>query len=237
MRLLLLPALLSAAMAARAADAPVAPVPISNSEWRQRHESLLTRAKQGGVELMFVGDSITQLWNDNEVWMARYAPLKAANFGASWDTAESALWRLQNGELEGLSPKVVVLLIGVNSLSHGDSPEDAARAVAAVLGTLRQKLPKTKVLLLGIFPAACSGTDPFRAKVKSANSLLAGLADKDRVRYLDLGPALLRSDGSISPDVMGDCTHPTVKGYRLWADAMDPLLNRMLKAAASPASL
>jgi lysophospholipase L1-like esterase len=229
-------ALLATIMSARAADSAGAPAPRPDGEWMGMHQGLVARAREGGIELLFIGDSITELYSDNEVWRARYAPLKAANFGLPGDTTESLLWRAVNGELDGLNPKVVVLEIGTNNLGHGETPEAAALGVAAVVNLLRRKLPKSKVLLLGIFPRADAG-GRFRPEVKPTNVLLARLDGKDGVRYLDVGPALLERDGSISPDVMADSLHPTVKGYRLWADAMDPLLRKMLKAAAAePAS-
>jgi lysophospholipase L1-like esterase len=224
------------ALAAGPRPDPAAPeAKLDNSGWVQRHADLRARAAQGGVDVLFLGDSITQYWNDNEIWRARYAPLNAANFGIAGDKTQNVLWRIADGELDGLSPKVVVLLLGTNNLGiDGATAEEIARGDAAVLAALRAKLPRARILLLGIFPRAEKPSDPARAVIRDANARLARLAKGEPVRFLDFGEKLLESDGSLSADVMPDFLHPSLAGYRIWADAMDPVLAAMLAAPARP---
>src|SRR5262249_29604407 len=126
---------------------------MSVASWTQRHEAMVKRAKEGNVDLLFVGDSITEGWGNNSVWQKNYVPLKAANIGIGGDTTENVLWRLENGAIDGLSPKVAVLLIGTNNFGlEGHQPDAVAKGVAACVQTLRKKLPSTKILLLAIFP-------------------------------------------------------------------------------------
>jgi beta-glucosidase len=230
----LLLALLPALAAAQPRPDPTRPESrLDDAGWTKRHAELKARAAQGGVDVLFVGDSITQFWNDNEIWRARYEPLKAANFGIAGDTTENALWRVADGELDGLSPKVVVLLLGTNNLGRESATaEEIARGDAAVLAALRAKLPGARILLLGIFPRGEKADDPKRAVIRDANALLARLADGDSVRFLDFGARLLEPDGTLSKDVMPDFLHPALPGYQIWADAMGPVLAELLGAPA-----
>jgi beta-glucosidase len=178
-----------------------------------------------------VGDSITEYWHNSPLWQKRYLPVKAADFGVGGDTTQNVLWRLTAGhEIDGLSPKVATLLVGVNNLNlNGDSAEDTAKGIAAIVKTLRQKLPKTKILLFGVFPCDEQPSSGKRALVAEINKRIAPLADGDRVRYLDLGPKLLNPDGTISKEVMPDFLHPSAKGFEIWSQAMDPVLADMLR--------
>jgi lysophospholipase L1-like esterase len=212
--------------AARAKDYPW----MSVASWKEQHERMLKRAKEGNVNLLFVGDSITAGWGDNAVWQKAYGSMNAANFGIGGDTTQNVLWRITNGELEGISPKVVVLLIGTNNFGlNGDSPDGVVKGVTAVVQTLRKKLPKTKVLLLGIFPRDEKPKTDARTKIAKVNEHLSKLDDRKTVRYLDLGPKFLSPDGSISKEIMPDFLHLSEKGYQIWADGMDALLKEMMK--------
>jgi len=233
---LLLASLLAAAAPASAQSA-AEPGPRLNAAgteiepyWLKKHEELTALAHRGGARVVFLGDSITEYWRDNEIWRAHYAALPAANFGVAGDTTQNVLWRLAQGELGGEDPKVVVLLIGTNNLGRGDSPEEAARGTTAVVHATRARFPAAKILLLAVFPRGQRPDDPYRERVRRVNEILARLDDGATIRYLDVGPALLEHDGSLSADVMPDFLHPSVEGYRRWADAMDPLLRRLLAA-------
>jgi beta-glucosidase len=195
------------------------------------HKSFLVLAKKGHIDLLFLGDSITQMWNENSVWQRYYGSRHAANFGIGGDRTQNVLWRIQNGELIGIEPKVTVLLIGTNNL-HSDTPDEIAQGIGAIVGELRQRLPKTKVLLLGIFPRARK-PNAVRERLKSVNEKIAKLDDGTHVRFLDIGKAFLNDDGSISADVMPDldALHLSLKGYRIWAEAMEPTLWSMLDEA------
>jgi lysophospholipase L1-like esterase len=202
---------------------------MSVATWKQRHEQLLKRAKEGSIDLLFLGDSITEGWGGNAVWQKQYAPLNAANFGIGGDTTQNVLWRITNGEIDGLSPKIVVLLIGTNNFGLDGAPVDGvAKGVAAVVAELRKKLPKSKVLLLAVFPRDAQPKTEMRTKIIKLNVELAKLEDRKNVRFLDIGAKFLAPDGSLPKDVMPDALHLSERGYQIWADAMDPLLKEML---------
>src|SRR5262245_40480610 len=128
--------------------------------WMKRHEGFVEEAKKGGIDVLFLGDSITDAWRNfnaqnmrggKRVWEKHFAPLKAANFGIGGDQTQHVLWRLQNGELEGIQPKVVVLMIGTNNVGR-DSAEQIAEGITAIVREIHKRSPSTKVLLLGVFP-------------------------------------------------------------------------------------
>jgi len=197
--------------------------------WNQMHDANLKRAKEGKVDLLFLGDSITQGWGNNAVWQKSYGTLNAANFGIGGDTTENVLWRILNGEIDGISPKVTVLLIGTNNFGlEGHPPDAVAKGVATIVQTLRKKLPATKVLLLAIFPRDEKPNTDGRKNIKKVNDQIAKLEDKKNVRYLDIGSKLANPDGSLAKEIMPDFLHLSEKGYQIWADAMDPLLKEMM---------
>jgi lysophospholipase L1-like esterase len=196
-----------------------------------RHKQFLEIAKKGNVDVLFIGDSITQGWEGNgkEVWKKNYEPLKAANFGIGGDQTGHVIWRLTEGkELEGISPKVAVIMIGTNNMNR-DQPEQIAGGVETIVKELRKQKPDMKILLLGIFPRAEKSDNPVRAKVKATNDLIKKLADGKNVVYLDIGEKFLEKDGSLSKDVMYDYLHLTAKGYGIWADEIKVPLEKLLK--------
>jgi lysophospholipase L1-like esterase len=197
-----------------------------------RHKQFLAIAKKGGVEVLFLGDSITHDWEGRgrEAWKKHFEPLKAANFGIGGDQTGHILWRLTEGkELEGITPKVAVLMIGTNN-SGRDSAEQIAEGIKLIVKTIQEKSPSTKVLLLGIFPRRPQADDPIRKKLATVNKIVAKLDDNGKtVRYLDIGPKFLEADGSLSKDIMYDYLHLTPRGYEIWAEAITPTLTGMLK--------
>lgn len=197
--------------------------------WKQMHESFLARAKmKQGIGLLFIGDSITQGWNGARgIWERHYAPRNAANFGIGGDRTQHVLWRIENGEIDGIHPKVVVLMIGTNNIG-ANSPDEIADGIAAIVKKLHEKLPETKVLLLGVFPRGPRADDPNRERAKAVNEIIAKLDDGKTVKYLDISKSFMNEDGTISTEIMPDFVHLTRKGYRLWADAMEPTLWSML---------
>jgi len=202
---------------------------MSVATWKQKHEQILKRAKEGNIDLLFLGDSITEGWGGNAVWQKHYGTLNAANFGIGGDTTQNVLWRIANAEVDGLSPKVVVLLIGTNNFGlNGDTVDSASKGVAAVMAALRKKLPKSKVLLLGVFPRDEKPKTEARTKIAKLNAEIAKLEDKKSVRYLDVGAKFLAPDGSIPKEIMPDALHLSEKGYQIWAEAMEPLLKEMM---------
>ena len=209
----------------KAGNSAVVPAPREGG-WMERHERFLERAKQGHIDVLFLGDSITEGWHNNEVWKAHYEPLHAANFGIGGDRTQHVLWRLEHGEIDGISPKVVALMIGTNN-SRDNSADEIAAGITTIVKTLRDKLPKTKVLLLAVFPRG-EKPNPTREKLAAVNAAIAKLHDGKTVRYLDIGPSFRGPDGTISKDIMPDFLHLSVGGYQIWADAIQPTLHEML---------
>jgi len=199
--------------------------------WVDRHHRFLNRAKKGEVEVLFLGDSITQGWEGSgkEVWTKHFEPLKSANFGIGGDRTQHVLWRITEGkELEGISPKAAVLMIGTNNMGS-NSAEEIADGVKAIVAELRHQKPHMKVLVLGVFPRSAKASDKVRDKIKEVNTSIAKLDDGKNVKYLDIGDKFLEPDGSLSKDIMPDYLHLSKKGYQIWADAVGPTLEDMLK--------
>jgi lysophospholipase L1-like esterase len=230
------------ALASFAQNTAMVPVPRgpndSPTNWMLRHEGYVNEAKKGGVNLLFLGDSITDGWRwgtgGSKIWPQVYAPRAAANFGIGWDRIQNVLWRVENGELENIAPKVVVLLIGTNNSGNEDDghPRNTTpEIIAGISNLVRQiqfRLPQSKILLLGLFPRGQKG-DPIREQVKAVNAGISTLADDGKTRFLDLGDKFLEPDGTLSRGLFPDLLHPNERGYRIWTDAMEPTLAEMLK--------
>ena len=204
-------------------------------DWTTRHReaSALMRARR--QDIVMLGDSITHFWGGEPVggrrtgvaeWDRFFAGRSVVNLGYGWDRTENVLWRLENGEFEGVTPKVVVLMIGTNNITL-NTPEEIAAGVDAICATIHLRSPSTKILLLAIFPRG-QKPDAIRGKVDEVNRRLATLGERGYLTYLDLSSKFLEPDGSISPDVMYDFLHPTAKGYATWVAAMAPVLDRLL---------
>ncbi len=204
---------------------------LTDPRWKERHEQQLQRARQGGYDLVFLGDSITQGWEGagKEVWAQFYGARKALNLGIGGDRTEHVLWRLDEGIVDGLKPKALVLMLGTNNTGHrNDPPEAIAAGMEAILKKLRQRLPETKILLLAIFPRSAQATDPMRVNNDRTNERLAKFADGKTVFFLSVNDKLLGADGALSKEIMPDLLHPQKKGYQIWAEAMEPELTRLL---------
>jgi lysophospholipase L1-like esterase len=195
-----------------------------------RHKEFLALAKKGDIDVVFIGDSITQGWNNNKVWKENFAPLKAANFGISGDQTGHVLWRLTEGkELEGITPKVAVVMIGTNNTGK-HSAEEIAGGITMIVKTIQEKSPKTKVLLLGVFPRDMMPETKNRKKISEINKIIAKLDDGGKtVKYLDIGQKFLTDEGVLTKDVMPDFLHLSARGYEIWAEAINPTLKEMLK--------
>lgn len=206
---------------------------VSRARWQAMHQRNLDRAKEGPIDVLFLGDSIVEDFGTKgrEIWNARYQPLNAANFGIAGDQTHHVLWRIgQGGELEGISPKVCVLLVGSNNLGLGsEDPQTVARSIRNTLDALRQKKPQMKILLLGIFPRDEQPGTPLRQKIAETNALIALYDDGRDIRYLDVGPKLLTPDGVLTREVSPDALHLAPKGFEIWAEEMQPLLEELLR--------
>jgi lysophospholipase L1-like esterase len=235
------PAQTSAPATRERSDASAATPKKDTGQFVKRHESFLARAKAGPIGLLFLGDSITDNWSKAPgVWNKYYAQYDPANFGIGGDTTQNVIWRIEQGELDGIHPRVVVLMIGTNNAGSNDAAEIFA-ADKKIVGMIRARLPETKVLLLAIFPRGPrknrdGSEDNYIERMQIINAVnpqLATLDDGVNVRYLDIGAKFLGPDGKIPDAIMGDHLHPTVAGYQIWADAMQPLLSEMLQAPKS----
>jgi lysophospholipase L1-like esterase len=201
--------------------------------WRAQHERQLRSALRKTTQLVFVGDSITEAWGVAPAFrehFGRYAPL---NLGIAGDTTQNVLWRIEHGALDGLEAKLVVLLIGVNNLGGGFSPQDTADGVRATVTAVCAHLPSARVLLLGILPARREAEHPLRQRILDTNRLLAGLVDPGHVEYAEIGSVLLDSDGRIAPGLTRDFLHPTAAGFERLSSALDLLLDVLLAPPAA----
>ncbi len=196
--------------------------------FQKKHESNLEEAKKGDIELLFMGDSITDMWRDRgkPVFDRYYGSWKTANFGIGGDTTQGVLYRLQHGEGRGFSPRAIMLMIGTNNIGNNTAPE-IAEAIGAIVMEMQKGFPKAKILLLGIFPRG-DIKDAART-IAEINGIIAKLHDGDRVHYLDIGAKFLDEKGGIPKEVMSDLLHPTLKGYEIWAEAVQEPLAALLK--------
>jgi beta-glucosidase len=206
-------------------------VGVDGASWLKMHESFVKRVRRGDIDVVFFGDSITYQFS-GQGFVVRYGKIKAVDFGINGDRTENVLWRINNGEMDGISPKVVVLLIGTNNLGHNYTVSDTADGVGEIIKAIQAKSPSTKILLLGIFPRWNDAQ--FRQKIKQTNKLIARYADGQRVRFLDFGDKFLEKDGKLSKEIMSDLTHLTHRGYEIWVQNMDTVLYEMLGEPMPP---
>lgn len=204
-------------------------------DWAKRHAAVTAMARERRASLVFIGDSITQMFGGEphdrsqpgkDVWERFYGPRSVANLGFGYDFVENTLWRLQHGELDGAAAKAVVIHIGTNNVSR-NTPEEIAAGVRAICREVQQRQPAAKILLMAIFPRGPK-PDATRDKLTTINRLIAALDGKDGVTYLDIGAKFLEADGTISRETMADFLHPTAKGYEIWAREIEPLLAKLL---------
>lgn len=209
-------------------------VPNLSPRFEAKHEANKARAAQGDVDVLFMGDSITDWWRNEE---GRYAgkavqdeffgDLKIANFGIAGDTTQGVLYRLDNGEGEGFSPRAIMLMIGTNN-ARANIAGEIAEGVGAIVLSLQNHFPDAKILLLGIFPRSTADS-PFRPQLAEVNSIISRLHDGEKVFYKDIGEVFLAPDGSIPESIMSDGLHPSPAGYRLWAEAVNDDLRALLQ--------
>lgn len=200
---------------------------------KSRHKAFLKEIKDGHGDFDFVliGDSITDGWpSRGKNTYACFAPWKPLDLGVSGETTEEVLWRLQNGELDGIHPKVVMIMIGTNNLGRyaDEKPEWVAAGIKRIIEAVRAKHPKAKVLLLAIFPRSATTEDPIRRRVEETNKLLPSLADGKNVHFMDIGNRFLDMQGNLPTEVMPDLLHPNAEGYRIWLEAVKPKLEELM---------
>jgi beta-glucosidase len=228
-RLFLTTALLAClATGAFAQHTAIDPQPRDGDWWTKRHESMNARVAEGNVDLLFIGDSITHGWEGSgkEVWAEYYEDRNAVNLGISGDKTEHVLWRLDNGNLEGISPRAAVIMIGTNNWEQNSAPE-IAEGITKIVEKLQTRIPDIKILLLGIFPRADKPKE-FCDKLVEVNHTVANLADWQKIFFLDIGYAFLDETGALPESVMPDLLHPNEVGYQIWAKTMEPVLANIL---------
>jgi lysophospholipase L1-like esterase len=199
-----------------------------------RHGNFLReiKAANGDFNFLLIGDSITDYWpGKGKDTYAAFLPWKPLNLGVSGEHTEHVLFRLTNGELDGIHPKAAMIMIGTNNLGHSgdEKPEWTAAGVKKIVETVRAKLPDTKILLLAIFPRSPKATDSIRQRVVETNKLIAPIADNKMVFFKDISEKFLDAEGNLSPELMPDYLHPSAKGYQVWLDAVKPKLDELMK--------
>jgi lysophospholipase L1-like esterase len=206
----------------------IVPAP-KEGNWMTRHQSFNERVKQGHADLLFIGDSITQGWEraGKSAWDEFYAKRNAVNLGIGGDRTQHVLWRLDHGNIEGITPKLAVIMIGTNN-STTNTSQQIAEGVKLIVEKLRAKLPGTKVLVLAIFPRGPDKDDAKRKVNEGANEIIHKLADGKMVHYLDIGPKFLAADGTLSKEVMPDLLHLNEASYRTWAESIEPKVKELL---------
>ena len=191
--------------------------------WTVRNDAVNERVKQGNVDLLMIGDSIAHGWENTgkKYWDKYYEPRNAVNMGFSGDRTQHVLWRLDRGHLEGISPKLAVIMIGTNN-SNGDdnTAEEIGEGIIAICNKIRAKCPKTKILILAIFPRGPESSEQ-REKNQKASLLASKIADGKMIHYLDINDKFLTKDGFLTRKIMPDYLHPNEEGYRIWAQAIE----------------
>lgn len=231
-------------MAAVSADSPPArqrpradePVERTDENSRIAHAQLLEKARAGKIDLYFVGDSITRRWGATDYpellahWNENFFGWNAANFAWGGDTTSNILWRLENGELEGVNPKVIVILAGTNNLGRREASEekiqDVTRGIEAIIRKCQELAPEAKIILTAIFPR--NDSMAVMPGIRAINANIAKFADGDRVRFLNVNDRLADADGKLFDGVMMDRLHPALKGYQIWVEGLKPMLTELL---------
>ena len=216
--------------------------PRTDANSAKAHEQLLAKRSQGQIDIYFEGDSITRRWGATdypqllENWKQNFTGWNAADFGWGADRIENVLWRLENGELDGIHPKVIVLLAGTNNVGNRVPPEGIEAAaqnitggIKAVLRVMREKAPEATIILTAIFPR--NDNMAVMPEINAINENLARLADGQRIRFLNINDRLADSGGKLYEGMMNpDMLHPALKGYQIWADALKPIFTSILGA-------
>ena len=225
------------------------PAPRTDRNSQIAHEQLLDKARRGGIDVYFEGDSITRRWGTSDAqyreflenWRRNFFGWNAANFGWGADTVQNILWRVSNGELDGVRPKVIVLLVGTNNV--GNAPregvdtavvEEVAGGINAIVAVMRAKAPDATVVLTGVTPRRDrNGGTTLMPTIDAINTRIAALADGARVRYININSRLSRSDGVLVDGMTVDGLHFSVAGYQVWADVLKPIFRELLGPPAA----
>lgn len=200
--------------------------------WLPRHQDKIAQAKKQQVDLLMLGDSITHGWEGQgaNVWRQYYQHRNAFNLGFAADRTEHVLWRLENGELDNISPKLTVLMIGTNNTGYRMDPAaHTAKGIEAIVKMLNTRLPQSKVLLLAIFPRHYSANNLMRKHNQAINTYIAAMADNKKIFYLNINHVFVDLQGNLDTQLMPDLLHPNEQGYQAWAQAMEPTIERLMQ--------
>jgi lysophospholipase L1-like esterase len=215
--------------------------PQENPLFLPAHRQLLKKTKSGVIDVYFLGDSITRRWHANdyprfqENWNKNFFGWNAANFGWGADGTQNVMWRLEHGELDGVNPKVVVLMIGTNNVGeltpggdHAADVENIVRGIRAVLDLVQKKAPRARIVLMGVTPRNDKGGTALVPVINEINERIAKFSDRKRVRYVNINDRLADRDGKLFEGVIEDGLHLSVRGYQIWADALEPIFTEWL---------
>lgn len=207
----------------------VIPIPRTDEGGKARHMAINERIKQGNVDIVFFGDSITHGWESHpQLWQQYFGKWQTVNAGIGGDRTQHVLWRIENGNIAGISPKLCVIMIGTNNSNGNDNTaEEIADGIKAIICKLRTELPQTKILLLAIFPRD-EGFSERREKNAQASKIASNIADNKMVYYMNINDEFLDKDGVLSKDIMPDLLHLNEKGYKIWGDAVTPKIERLM---------
>ena len=218
---------------ARPADQPA---PRSDKNSQIAHEQLLRKARQGRIDIYFEGDSITRRWGAADYpeflanWKTNFFGWNAADFGWGADAIENMLWRLEHGELDGINPKIIVLLAGINNVGTRPGGEEKVanitRGLKALVSLCQQKAPNAVIILTAMFPR--NDNMAVIPEINQINENIAKMADGKKIRYLNVNEKLAGADGKLFPGMSRDRLHPTLKGYQIWADGLKPIFTEIL---------
>jgi lysophospholipase L1-like esterase len=214
------------------------PSPRRDANSQIAHEQLVEKAKKGGIDIYFEGDSITRRWGTSDVqykdnfanWTSNFFGWNAADFGWGADSIQNILWRLENGELDGVNPKIIVVLAGINNVGTfpgGDEKvENITRGLKAIVNVCQEKAPNAVIILTALFPR--NDNMAVVPEINKINENIAKMADGKKIRYLNVNDKLADKDGKLFEGMSKDKLHPTVKGYQIWADGLKPIFTELL---------
>lgn len=197
----------------------------AREDWLIGVQGKFTKYGNKPADIVFDGDSITNRWETTgkDMW-TRFAG-RAADFGIEGDRTENLLWRLQKGQVDGIDPKIVVLMIGTNNASR-NTAEQISEGIKNIVTAYKKRCSHAHIVLMGIFPRGHTIDDEGRKKVAAVNEIIKSLDDGNRVSYVDIGPKLLQPDGTLSIEMAPDYLHPAAQGYTIWADAIQPFIDK-----------
>jgi lysophospholipase L1-like esterase len=217
------------------------PLPRSDANSQLAHRQLLEKARSGGIDVYFVGDSITRRWGATDYpdflahWQKNFHGWNAGDFGWGADRIENILWRLENGELDGVNPRVIVVLAGTNNVGQepGDDAKvaDITRGIKALLDLCREKAPRATIVLTAIFPR--NDNLAVLPTIDRINAAIARFADGKNIRWVNINAQLADAQGHLFEGMTVDQVHPTLKGYELWAEALKPIFTELLGPPAA----